>query len=112
MPSDVRPRPLTRNERDLLRLVVGSLDPSASRTLAGQIASATVTGGIPMLLDLAVDPASERVALDDGPLPVRAITATGEVLVWLTAGALSGLEYAWTDDEPPTEMPSVESVTI
>ena len=67
---------------------------------------------MPMLLDLAVDPAFERVALADGPLPVRAITETGEVLVWLTAGTLSGLEYAWTDDAPPTEMPPVELVTI
>lgn len=38
-------------------------------------------------------------------MPVRAFAEGGEVLVWVTGGYLSALEYAWTTDAVPVAMP-------
>lgn len=62
---------------------------------------AVVVDGPPSMLEVAVPGGASRVALPDGPLPVRVLsvddqgTPTGEVVVWITDGYLSALEYAW-----------------
>jgi hypothetical protein len=51
-------------------------------------------------------------------VPVRAIVVgpgqdpTGEVLVWVTDGYLSTLEYAWYTDEPPQYLPLPADIRI
>jgi hypothetical protein len=110
----VQPRPLTPNEVALLRRVVGALDEPSRTILDGQIGSAVVVGGIPTLLDLAIDPAAQHADMHDGPLPVRALAAdiSGEVLVWVMGGVLCGLEFAWTSTDAPTAMPSADAISI
>jgi hypothetical protein len=64
-----------------------------------------------MMLELSVPDDAPSVSLSDGPLPVRAIATDetggpiGEVLVWISAGYLSALEYAWYTDDPPSDFP-------
>lgn len=47
-------------------------------------------------------------SIPDGPFPVRAFVSDkgsyrGEIIVWITAGHVSGLEFAWVSDAPPTD---------
>lgn len=105
-------RALVLRERAVLLWVLCELDASeAAEALHAQSKVATVVGGLPTVLELSVPPGSERAALPDGPLSVRAIATdgegelSGEVLVWVSGGYLSGLEYAWYGDDPPSDFP-------
>lgn len=53
----------------------------------------------------------------NGPSPARAfITSSagyhGEIIVWITDGLVSGLEYAWIGDEPPMRWPRPEEINV
>jgi hypothetical protein len=66
-----------------------------------------VIGRIPTLLDLAVRGSPQAPPVRDGPIPVRTLVGTeealeGEILVWVKDGYLSGLEFAWFTDDPPS----------
>lgn len=56
--------------------------------------------------------------LPDGPLPVRAEVHdsqgeyTGELIVWITSGFVSALEYAWITDSVPQSLPDLASIQI
>jgi hypothetical protein len=87
----------------LARMLEGATSEGAVE-LREQISRTNVTGGIPSMLDLEVDPSAP---CGDGPIPVRAVveepdgTPVGFVLVWAAGGYLAGLESAWVTDEPP-----------
>ncbi|KMO97035.1 hypothetical protein ACS04_15060 [Streptomyces roseus] len=36
----------------------------------------------------------------------------GEILVWVASGYLSGIEYAWYGDSPPTSLPAKGSIVV
>jgi hypothetical protein len=79
---------------------------------ARELASAHI-GGIPTLLDLAVRGSPQASPVRDGPIPVRTLVGTeealeGEILVWVKDGYLSGLEFAWFTDDPPSAFPPAE----
>src|SRR5689334_22639376 len=71
MVSTVSPRALTPNEVSILRAVVTAVGGPAAEALNGQIAEASVVGGLPTFLDLAVT-SGPSAAISNGPLPVRA----------------------------------------
>lgn len=106
-----RTRPLAPDERALLEAVLG-LQPFAGRDqLQAQLGRVAVAGGAPFQLDLVV---AAEVAPSDagtGPIPTRAVVVddhgepVGEVIVWVTDGYLSGLEYAWFADDMPNRLP-------
>jgi hypothetical protein len=114
MAASVEPRPLTANETAVLLTIVRAVGGSTGDALAAQIRAATVAGGIPTLLDLAGPTGTERASIDDGVLPVRAFVSEpqGEILVWMSDGYVDGLEFVWTSDSAPTEMPPAEALTI
>lgn len=107
----VEGRKLSVDEMALLKKVVGQPFSGASE-LADQSDHAIVVGGIPTLLEIRVPNTVEPAPVEDGPVPVRAFVETsagdikGEILVWVTGGRLSGLEFAWYSNDAPTEMPS------
>ncbi len=78
--------------------------------------AASAVGGPITMIELSVPPSCDRAALTDGPLPVRAVALDGqggfigEVLVWVTDGYLSAIEYAWYTDEAPTELPPISQL--
>ncbi len=82
-----------------------------AESLHEQVTALRVVGGTPTMLELSVPTAVPTIALPDGPLPVRAICVdesggpTGEVIVWVADGRLSGFEHAWYADEPPGRFP-------
>lgn len=97
---------------EILRLVVGALPGLAASVLREQVEVAAVSGGIPTLLHLVVAQPVDTVGSEDGPVPVRAFAEGGEVLLWVTGGYLSALEYAWTTDAVPVAMPPAHTVAV
>ena len=111
-------RALSADEEGGLRRVVAW---SGATGLLAQIPNTSVAGGIPTFLDLAVADAAPAVDVVDSPLPGPGVmatvideqgTETGEILVWVHAGFLSGLEFAWWTDEPPLRFPPSDRVGI
>jgi hypothetical protein len=91
-------RQLTPAEMELVDRIAERCTPDIASAIASQIETASVIGGTAALLDLAVNPSARRIPVGDGPLPVRTVTDVGEVLVWISDGRLSGIEYAWWSD--------------
>jgi hypothetical protein len=64
------------------------------------------------MIDVKVPKDAPRLAVGEGPLPVRAVILgelgeeIGEVLVWIRDGELQGVEQAWYIDPTPTRWPS------
>ena len=118
MTISIEPRDLSLGERGLLDRLLQHGDFTGAEQLAEQVAEARVTGGLPTLLDLEVARTAPRADVPDGPAPLRAYVETpagnveGEILVWVTDGYLSGLEFAWYTDAPPPEMPPPERVRV
>ena len=114
--TSTRPRALTEQEVELLRLLLTQGDFPGARELAVQVDETKVIGGLATLLDLDVPRAIPAAPMLDGPIPVRAFVqcqdeeAVGEVLVWVKDGYLSGLEFAWYTDTAPTEMPAPDRI--
>ena len=107
-------RPLNQDELAVLRHILSASFPGSSE-LRQQVAAAKVTrnwepAGSPSV-DIFVPADVPAAPLPDGPVPVAAqvIDGTGEylgeLLLWVTGGRLSGLEYSWVTDEPPARLP-------
>ncbi|MCX2952129.1 hypothetical protein [Lentzea sp. NEAU-D7] len=115
LPSDL-PRPIAPSERAVLERIL-ALDFPGAATLRAQLDHVRVLkpwyeGSAS--LDLSTGGPAAEVA--DGVLPVDAQVhesgeLTGEILLWITDGRLSAVEYAWVTDEPPTRLPPADQVT-
>ena len=109
------PRTDLAHLRALLTKVLDQEQLPGRTQLLGQVGVARVRGGTPTSLELVVDAAAPRAEVDDGAVPVATVqdasgNEIGELIVWVRAGSLDGLEFAWWCDEPPTEMPALEAV--
>lgn len=115
------PRRLTPLEYQLIRAILTDDCPSGS-DLKAQLASARVSGhweptGSPSI-DLEADIDSPAAHLSDGVLPIDAHVYdandnyVGELIIWISDGRLSALEYAWVTDEMPQALPPVDSLRI
>jgi hypothetical protein len=113
-------RELNIDEERVLRLM---LDPAVDEQsiLLSQLPFARVTrhwiDGLPSI-DIEVEAGADRATTTERLLPMEGQVSnengdpTGLILVWLEGGALAGLEYAWYSDEPPTEWPPTECISI
>jgi len=104
---------------DLVELVSHVASPmgAVSAALRVQASAATVTRHTPTMIDLAVPDGLAPVDLADGPLPVEAlihegIELLGEIIVWVRAGHVTGIEQAWYTDDPPSTWPKPARVQI
>jgi len=104
-------RPLADDERALLGAVLGLKPFDGRLQLEAQLNHVAVIGGSPFQLDLIVVGELPTSSVRTGPIPTRAVVVdgvsqpTGEVIVWVADGYLSGLEYAWFADETPDRLP-------
>lgn len=108
-------RLLTVREQALISAVLAHLPPEAAGPLSDQLEHAAVrSDAVPTVLDLDVPDGPPPAPVADGPLPVRALLPSdaGEILVWVTDGRLSGLEFAWVTDEPPDRWPSPDELSV
>ena len=105
-------RPLRSTERDLLAKIVASMPSSIAPALTEQLRlTEAVDIGPRTFIDLVQVESPAPVACPDGPLPIEALVENdkgeflGEILVWVTGGLLSALEYACVTDEAPSGFP-------
>jgi hypothetical protein len=114
-------RPLSQEELAVLRHILSASFAGAAE-LRQQLTTATVSGnwepaGSPSI-DIAVPAESPSAHIADGPVPVAAqvIDGTGEylgeLLLWVTGGRLSALEYSWITDEPPSHLPALGMIHL
>lgn len=109
-------RDLELAAQEVLAKIVGSA-PQERERLRLQASHTRVTGGLVTMLTLDVA-AGPRVTLTDGPLTVRADVTDqagrpiGEIIVWVSDGYLSALEFAWWTDQPPSRLPPAAHVHI
>lgn len=70
------------------------------------------------MLELSVAAGSLRSSCPDGPIATPAVvmdadgSEVGELLVWVTDGFLSALEFAWWTDERPHALPVPEQLRL
>lgn len=114
-------RELTDAERAALRHIIEASSFLGAPQLLRQIPKARVTAvwdDESPSVDIAVPESADKAELPDGPIPGRypvkgpADSHVGELIVWVTDGRISGLEYAWFTDEPPTRLPDTRDIEI
>lgn len=109
---------LTEPMRDLVATLARALGTEIADVLDEQAAAARIVGGKPTMVDVRVPPEIGCVSLPDGPLPVTAVVVddegndAGEVLIWIKAGRLIGLEQAWFTDSVPSRWPSIGELRL
>jgi hypothetical protein len=115
------PRKLNEKETALLHRLLGGSFPGVDH-LRLQVAACWVVerwAPTSASIVLAVEgdvPSADLVP--DGPAPIDAIVydhaaePIGELLLWVSAGYLSALEYGWWTDAPPVELPDAAHVVL
>jgi hypothetical protein len=109
---------LTQQVRTLLFGILHQATFPGSDELRCQVASVKVVDGPMTMLDLQVQEMISTSAVKNGPIPLSAIVsdasgmAIGELLIWVKDGWLSTLEFAWWEDNPPNQLPSLDQVRV
>ncbi|MFI1837658.1 hypothetical protein [Streptomyces olivaceoviridis] len=113
-------RPLSPLEQRVLVKLLSAEFPGAQE-LRNQLAQTRVIrpwGSESPSVDLEVPPGVPEAAIEDGIIPATATVTDdsgelfGELLVWVSDGKLSALEFSWYGDTPPTELPDPGLVTV
>ncbi|MEU6589403.1 hypothetical protein ABZ923_09240 [Streptomyces sp. NPDC046881] len=98
-----------------------SADFPGARELGSQVAEVRVTrrwGAESPSADLEVPSGTPGAPVADGLVPATGTVTddagelVGELLVWVSGGRLSALEFAWYGDTAPTELPDPDRVTV
>lgn len=118
--TPIRPRPLTDLEAGVITKLL-SVGRRGSAEYMKQIPYAQVVStwgvGSPSV-DVAVGPAAAAAGgVTDGIFVDGAVTdpagrPIGEVILWVEAGRLSGIEYAWYTDERPAKLPEPDQILL
>lgn len=103
-------RHMSLEESRVIQAIVSAAGIRNGDTLIEDLNGALVANSTPWILDVKVTDTGEGSDLPDGPFPARAFVPSaaayqGEIIIWVTKRHLSGLEYAWTSEEPPTRWP-------
>lgn len=111
-------RPLTVRERSLLERILSVPFPGAAE-LREQLTPARAESPPDAPgFDIVVPDTARRSPMPGRLVPVDAYVLdenaayVGELLLWVSEGRLSWLEYAWVTDEPPTELPDPRDVRV
>lgn len=120
MPIAITPRPISLSERAIVELILANEFPGASE-LRAQVDLVRVVaqwGAGSVSVDLMVREGTPRSLEASGVVPVNATVVDesgslfGEILLWVTDGYLSAIEYAWYGGEPPSTLPDAKMVSI
>jgi hypothetical protein len=111
-------RPMSPEQANVIRTIVSRAGISHSNWLIEGLKGAHVrNSAAAWILDVRPSSTGHGHGLPDGPFPARAFVPSqasyrGEVIIWLTSGRLSGLEYACVTDEPPTRWPRPDEMEV
>ncbi|GAA1332434.1 hypothetical protein GCM10009660_06910 [Catellatospora bangladeshensis] len=116
----VEPRPLTAKERAVVERILRLGFPGAAefRHQLDRVRVVALWGPDSASVDLRVADDAPPAPVPDGVVPVTCTVIDeegeliGEIILWTEAGMLSGLEYAWYGDEPPTSLPEVDRIVV
>ena len=113
-------RPLNPTELAIVQTIYATLEDTQRQTLQAQLTGLVVTAAWAQdsaSVDIlpAVDAKPIPADLNDGILPVRAIAyegedVAGEILLWITDGILSAIEYAYYLGDTPAHLPTPEQI--
>jgi hypothetical protein len=110
-------RPISPEEAGVMRSILSQAGSRRSSPLIADLDGARVANETTWILDVKVSNSGEGADLPNGPFPAQAFVPNsaeyqGEVIIWLTEGHISGLEYAWVSDSPPTRWPRAGEMEI
>jgi hypothetical protein len=110
-------RAISPDELRVAATIVRGSGIAAADELMRDLDGAQVRNETEWILDVRAGDAGRGADLADGPLPVRAYVPDlrryqGEIIVWVTDGHVSGLEYAWVTDNPPAGWPHPDTIQI
>ncbi|CAD5989888.1 conserved protein of unknown function [Agreia sp. COWG] len=98
--------------RELLVFILGQANFPGSNALRMQASDVEIVGGSVTMLDLRIPDQSPISLAVDGVVPLSTQVVEGhdeplgELLIWVSGGRLSCLEFAWWTDDPPFRLPS------
>src|SRR3954454_4675668 len=100
MTESIQWRPMSPEETGVIRAIVSAAGIRRGDALVEDLNGALVVNSTPWIVDVRVTDAGKGSDLPDGPFPARAFVPSnaayqGEIIIWLTKGHVSGLEYAW-----------------
>jgi hypothetical protein len=110
-------RPISSEEVAVIRSILSHADIRRSGSLIADLDGALVANETTWILDIKVSNNGQGADLPNGPFPAEALVTNtaeyqGEVIIWLTDGHISGLEYAWVSDSPPTRWPQPDEMEV
>jgi hypothetical protein len=110
-------RPISPEEAAVIRSILSQADIRRSGPLIADLDGALVANETMWILDVKVSNKDEGADLPNGPFPAQAFVPNsaeyqGEVIIWITDGHVSGLEYAWVSDSPPTSWPRADEMEV
>jgi hypothetical protein len=106
------------NEECAVLLHVLSVPFNGVEELREQVALANATKSRGASFEIEVVDAAPRSSFRDRLVPVDAVviddegSILGDILVWVSQGRLSGLEYTWITDQPPRSLPAPTSIRL
>lgn len=108
---------MSPEEAEVIRAVVSEAAIGGGDALVADLDGALVFNSTQWILDVKVSGTGQGSKLPDGPFPARAFVPSsaayqGEIVIWLTDGRVSGLEYAWISDEPPLRWPEPHEMEV
>jgi hypothetical protein len=118
---DARPdeiwRAMSSEEAAVIRSILSHGEVRFTRPLIADLDGALVANETRWILDVKVTKNDEGTDLSNGPFPAHAFVPNsaeyqGEVIIRITGGHLSGLEYAWVSDDPPARWPRADEMEV
>ena len=108
---------MSSEEDAVIRSILSQADIRLSAALIADLDGAIAANDTNWILDVKVSKVHDGVDLPNGPFPSHAFVPSsteyqGEVIIWITDGHLSGLEYVWVSDDPPTRWPRPDEVEV
>jgi hypothetical protein len=120
MAITITPRRMSPGERAVVDLILAQDFPGAAE-LRAQIDFVEVVAkwgadsasvDIRALEGVPRSPGSSGVVPVDATVTDKSGSLIGEILLWVTDGYLSAIEYAWYGDEPPNALPEVGMISV
>jgi hypothetical protein len=110
-------RAMSSEEAGVIRSILSRAELRGSGPLIADLDGALVANETTWILDVKVSNSDQGADLPDGPFPAQAFVPSsaeyqGEVIIWITDGHLSGLEFAWVSDAPPTRWPRADEMAV